>query len=271
MGLSHITSSLFLRRIYIQLILLIVYKFLSADILSVGDPTENLSSFFSCQAPSAPALPSMSQIFRFMDLPAEIRNRIYSYALSLSFYDEAHERSFTSGYSHTTDAKQCNVLLMNHKTSDEAKVMILLTPITLSYGLELEMSSDLSLHPPIGPDSIRDFFPASRLRETSQLTISDVGYRGKERDSLKEKHFLGLARLLREVAEICREGHKLKHVLISFRSDLVHEYIDQLKTSEISQKWMFEVVSSLREIRSVGKGRVILILISTILRRPNNS
>ncbi|KAG9828811.1 hypothetical protein KCU98_g14351, partial [Aureobasidium melanogenum] len=198
----------------------------------------------------------MSQIFRFMDLPVELRNRIYSYALSLDFFDKAHEKSFTRGYTHTT--KQCNVLLMNHKTSDEAKKMFLSTPITLSYGLELEMSLDSMLISHMGPDSVRNYFPASRLQNTSHLTISDVGYRGKERDSLKEKHFLGLSHLLREVAEICREGHKLKHLLVSFQSDLVKEYIDQLTTSEIAQKWMFEVISSLREIQGVGSGRVTL-------------
>ncbi|KAH0355644.1 hypothetical protein KCU83_g1720, partial [Aureobasidium melanogenum] len=123
----------------------------------------------------------MSQIFRFMDLPAELRNRIYSYALSLDFFDKAHEKSFTRGYTHTT--KQCNVLLMNHKTSNEAKKIMSSTPITLSYGLELEMSLDSVLIPQMGPDSIRNCFPASRLRNTLHLTISDVGYRGKERDS----------------------------------------------------------------------------------------
>ncbi|KAG9601793.1 hypothetical protein KCU77_g5973, partial [Aureobasidium melanogenum] len=191
-----------------------------------------------------------------MDLPAELRNRIYSYALSLDFFDKAHEKSLTRGYTHTT--KQCSVLLMNHKTSDEAKKMIFSTPITLSYGLELEMSPDSVLIPHMGPDSIRTYFPASRLQNTSHLTISDVGYRGKERDSLKEKHFVGFSRLLREVAEICREGHKLKHLHVSFRSDLVKEYIDQLTTSEIAQKWMFEVISSLREIQGVGSGGVTL-------------
>ncbi|KAG9963610.1 hypothetical protein KCU61_g3495, partial [Aureobasidium melanogenum] len=149
----------------------------------------------------------MSQTFRFMDLPAELRNRIYSYELSLDFFDKAHEKSFTRDYTHTT--KQCNVLLMNHKTSNEAKKMMFSTPITLSYGLELEMSLDSVLIPQMGPDSIRNCFPASRLRNTLHLTISDVGYRGKERDSLEEKHFVDLSRLLREVAEICREGQDI--------------------------------------------------------------
>lgn len=178
----------------------------------------------------------MSQIFRFMDLPAELRNRIYSYALSLDFFDKAHEKSFARGYTHTT--KQCNVLLMNHKTSDEAKKMIPSTPITLSYGLDSEMSLNPVLVPHVGPDSILNCFPPSRLRNTSHLTISDVGCRDKERDSLKEKHFVGHSCLLREVAELCREGHKLKHLLVSFRSDLVKEYIKQLTTSEVgSQHW----------------------------------
>lgn len=198
----------------------------------------------------------MSQTFCFVDLPSEIRNRVYRYALNLSFYDNAHEESFTSGRAPIT--KQCNVLLMNHKTSDEAMEMIFSTPITLSYGLELEMSSDSMLTTHMSPDSIRDYFPPSRLRNTSHLTISDVGYRGKNRDSLKEKHFVGLSRLLREVAEICREGHKLKHVLVSFQSDLVKEYIEQLASSEVAQRWMFEVISSLREVRGVGRGRVTL-------------
>jgi hypothetical protein len=199
----------------------------------------------------------MSQHFRFLDLPLEIRERTYQYALSLSFYDKAHKARLAK---RTAAAlRQCNVLLMNRQTSQEAQSRIASTPITLSYGLELEEPVDLMFdHENPGLESVQNFFPPSRLRETKQLTISDAGFREVKRNALTKEHFFGLSRLLRNVAEICREGHMLQSIYISFRSQLVKEYIDQLATSEDAQVWMYEVINSLREIRGIGKGRVTL-------------
>ncbi|KAK5119095.1 hypothetical protein LTR62_000306 [Meristemomyces frigidus] len=167
-------------------------------------------------------------IFRFLDLPAELRISIYDYALDT----DAAQKLLHHYYNKICDsenvrkidgpnvyARTPSFFLLNKQTFSESRALIRKRQLTFDHGL-LDLAS------------IDDFMLPSLLRTVSSITIDDSGHNIFKSNMLKES-WMGYITMIEQIAGVLSKGHNLKKLTIALDdSELVpHVKSCQHKTS----------------------------------------
>jgi hypothetical protein len=163
---------------------------------------------------------AFQQIFPFLHLPGELRNEIYKHALGdfegVAKVFEAAYKSLTSREPnekpepYQTPAKvPPTILLINKQVYHEAVYFLQHKSITFDHGL-LHVSDVLSV---ISPHI---------LRNLSSITINDTAHPIMQ-DEIQCASWHGYNRLLKQLTNILKDGHRLKQFTIDFTDpELVH-------------------------------------------------
>lgn len=190
-------------------------------------------------------------VFPFLDLPGEIRNVIYEYALDTDVAQRLIQRYYERAR-HTTDkmrsteaplvwARAPPLFLLNKQIYHESNSIVPKRGITFDHGL-LDLME------------IQDFVPESLLRTVSSITINDSGHPLLQ-DNIIAQSWMGYITLLEQLADILSKGHNLKTLTISLANSELVPHVTTCWNASFGcgfRDTLKKACETLRRVRKVG-------------------
>ncbi|KAK5746648.1 hypothetical protein LTR17_000664 [Elasticomyces elasticus] len=190
-------------------------------------------------------------VFRFLELPAELRCIIYDYCVDVSaaqnilarYYDNLKDcTDLKAVQAPLIYSKSPAIFLLNRQVYNEAKFYLPKRGITLDHGL-LDLMD------------VSDFIRPSLFRSVSSLTIDDSGH-PLFKKNIMAASWVGYTSLIEQVAQILGEGHQLKSFTISLSSkDLVPHVTTCWNNSNMQcgfRDHLRRACDALRSVRNIG-------------------
>ncbi|KAK3110345.1 hypothetical protein LTR53_015446 [Teratosphaeriaceae sp. CCFEE 6253] len=189
-------------------------------------------------------------IFRFLDLPGEIRNIIYDLCVDVSapqkliarYYDEVRD---------TTDIRKVeapmvfirtpHIFLINRQILTESRIFLRKRGLTFDHGL-LDLAD------------VTDFVKPGLLGNISSLTIDDTGH-NLFQDNILAASWIGYMVLIQQLAGFLSKGHKLKTLKLIFDSPELVAHVTTCWHGQHTcgfRDHLRKTCEALRAVRNVG-------------------
>jgi hypothetical protein len=193
------------------------------------------------------------QIFPFLHLPGELRNEIYKYSLDdfegvgkvfESSYDSLMSQAPTDKpepYEPPTKVTPA-ILLINKQIYSEAVGFLYNKSITFNHGL---------LH----VEDVSSVISSHLLRNLTAITINDSAHRIMQ-DEIQCASWHGYNRLLKQLTNILKDGHRLEHFTIEFNDPALVHHVKECLWHSVSQcdfaKHLAREMYRMQLIRDIG-------------------
>lgn len=185
-----------------------------------------------------------------MKLPAEIRNLIYDHSIDVSAAQNIIDRYY-QGLRNTQSVSTIEapliyskcpaIFLINRQIYAEASVLVKKCELTFKHGL-LDLLT------------IKDFAPVSLFRNVSSITVNDTGH-PLLKSNILTASWMGYVTLIEQLADILKDGHRLKNLTISLADKELIPHVTTCMTADYAcgfRDTALRACEALRVVRNVG-------------------